>query len=206
MEVEAQSIRKLNRAIEDLSDLTGRNISTILIQATTRAARSAAKATKQAPKNRRKRDIRGRLLGQRKRGEIPWWADYRLQAWKQLRGGASRERMLYVTEEKLQRFLPVPNRGVAKKAWLGAAGRIKAQKNAVSPAARRYSRGRAYKAYGQVYKTAMENRVRYITKAGGNSADVGVEKATNWITGFAIPRAVEKLEAKWRREGGSVGN
>lgn len=205
MEVDAQSIRKLNRAVEDLAGLTGRNISTILVQATARAARSAAKATKQAPKNRRKRDIRGRLLGQRKRGEIPWWADYRLQAWKQMRDGSSRERMLYVTEEKLQRFLPVPNRGVAKRAWLGAASRIKAQRGAIGTAARRYSYGRAYKERGQVYKTLMENRVRYITKAGADSARVGVEKATNWIEGFAIPRAIEKLTANWRRNGGTVG-
>lgn len=198
--INRNDLARFNRAINDLADLTASNTDKILTNATTRAARSAAVATKQAPKNRRKRDIRGRLLGQRKRGEIPWWADYRLQVWKQHHGGGSSQRVLYVTEEKLPKFLPVPRRGVAKNAWLGAAARIKAGRTPITRAGRRYSYGKKFTTGGLIYKTLMENRIRFIERAGPMSDRIGVTKATRWIEGFAIPRAEQALQRRWARE------
>lgn len=200
MEVNRNDLARFNKAVEDLAVLTQRNTNNILIQATTRAARSAAKATKQAPKNRRKRDIRGRLLNDRKKGKVPWWADYRLQVWKQKPLGGSELRTLYVTEEKLQAFLPVPRRGIAKKAWLGAASRIRSMGGQLPPAARKYSFGMKKVRNGLVYGAVLENRVRYIQGAGPLSDRIGVTMATKWIEGYAIPRAEEKLRERWARE------
>ena len=200
MQVNRNDLVRLGRAIDDLSLISRQSTSTILVNATARAARSAAKATKEAPKNRRKRDIRGRLTRDRKAGRVPWWADYRLQVWKQKPLGGSQLRTLYVTEEKLQVFLPVPRRGTAKKAWIGAASRIRKMSGQLPPAARKYSFGRKFMKQGLIYKTLMENRVRYIQGAGPLADRIGVTNATRWIEGFAIPKAEEALRRRWARE------
>jgi len=208
--INPQELRALDRAIGDLALLSGRSINSVMRQLIPRVARSAAKATKpngsvekvvSTPKNRPKRDIRGRLLGKRKAGEVPWWADYALTVYKQGRGGEGIKRTLYVTEERLSKYIRIPNRGVAKAAWIGAipsalSNSLRGAANGV-PGAKRYSQGRLVRERGQIVGAKMENRVRYNTKAGPNADSVALRKQANWL-GNAIKREEAKIASKFR--------
>jgi len=204
--IDPNELRALDRAIGDLALLSGRSINSVMKQMIPRVARSAAKATAPGgkfppnPKNRPKRDIRGRLLAKRKRGEVPWWADYQLTVYKQGRGGSGIKRTLYVTEEKLSKFIRIPNRGVAKGAWFGAGAAVSRSLSQgvmnMPKGSRRYSRGRAIKDNGQMIGAVLENRVRYIQKAGADSARIGIQKQTNWL-GNALRREEDKIARKF---------
>jgi len=203
--IDPQELRALDRAIGDLALLTGRSINSVMKQMIPRVARSAAKATAPGakfppnPKNRPKRDIRGRLLGKRKTGQVPWWADYQLTVYKQGRGGLGIKKTLYVTEEKLNNYIRIPNRGAAKAAWFGAIPRSVAGSTGTAGirGARKYSRGRLVKDRGDIVGALLENRIRYIQKAGPGSAEEGIRKQTNWLNN-ALKREEDKIARKFR--------
>jgi len=207
VEVDRRDLANFNRAIVSLANMTGRSVDSVMKQAVPRLARSAARATKPGtkfppnPKNRPKRDIRGRLLGARKRGEIPWWADYKLTVYKQGLRGSSQKKFLYVTEQKLHKYIRIPNRGAAKAAWFGAiprelAGRTSGIAGGIR-GARRYSKGRLMRDRGMVVGAKLTNLIRYNQKAGKDAPEIAVRKTTSWFD-KAVEREEKKLERVWR--------
>ena len=203
--IDPEELRAMDRAIGDLALLSGRSINSIMRQMIPRIARSAARATKPGtkfppnPKNRKSRKITSTPHGRaRKSKGIPWWADYQIDVWKQDRGGHGTLRKLYVTESKRNKYIRIPNRGVAKAAWFGAIPRMLSGGTGVVgiSAGNRYSNGRVKRERGNIIGATMENRVRYITRAGGNSARVGIQKQTNWL-GNAIKREEARIERRF---------
>ena len=207
MEVDRRDLANFNRAIVSLANMAGRSVDSVMKQAIPRLARSAARATKPGtkfppnPKNRPKRDIRGRLLKQRRLGVVPWWADYKLTVYKQGIRGTSHKKDLYVTEEKLHKFIRIPNRGAAKAAWFGAiprelAGRTSGIMGGIR-GAKRYSKGKLYRDRGQVVGAKLTNMIRYNQKAGPNAPEIAVRKVTSWFD-KAVEREERRLERVWR--------
>jgi hypothetical protein len=210
--IDPNELRALDRAIGDLALLSGRSINSVMKQMIPRVARSAAKATApnrgqsaekiaRTPKNRKRDKI---TLGRysKKRGErgIPIWADYRLDVWEQGRGGSSKKVDQYVTAMQFGFWEKIPNRGVAKMAWLGAiprelAGLTSGIAGGVK-GARRYSRGRLLRERGQIIGAKLENRIRYIGKAGAGSEMEGIKAQRNWL-GKALKREEDKIARKF---------
>ena len=157
-----------------------------------RAARSAARATKQSKKNRKVVNLR--RLGQKTRDarNIPWWADAYVEIWK-----SGKKSMRYVTRRQIPKFKTVPNRGVARMAWIGAGSRFAKRIERVSPKARKYARTHVISSGGNITQITMENRIYYMPWVAPKSAAVGVQKTTNWINSYALKQYERKLKRTW---------
>ena len=139
MEADPNDVRRLNKALRDLAAMTGKTVTRVMKGATVQAARSAAKHTRgYTPGKKRpfkrvystakasRRKLRRRNASKRQRESIPWWARYQIRAWQAGKPKNSQnEILLYArTESSRDKMRRIPNKGVAKRAWIFALKRL----------------------------------------------------------------------------------
>jgi hypothetical protein len=213
--VDMRTVEQLDDNLANLALFTGRSISSVIKQASFRAARSAAKATPQAkkirPNKRHKKtaqakDERGRFLkGVSSLGKngAPWWAIGSVQTWK--RGVESTE--FFRKESTYQRARNTPRQGLAKNVWRATGaqfGRLPITGN--SGTAKRFGKTTVTKSGADISAVFMSNSLRYIQKIAPNSAKVAIHLTDKWVEGYALPKVKRQFVRQFARGNAAIRN
>ena len=203
--VDMRTVEQLDDNLANLALFTGRSMSSVIKQASFRAARSAAKATPQAKPNRkssRNKSMFGDVAKRRKKG-VPWWAIGMVEIWKQ--GNA--QTAFFRTDASFQRARKTPRRGLAKNVWRatgGEFGRLPITSNA--GVAKRFGKTTVTKSGADISAVSMSNSLRYIQKIAPNSAKVAIHLTDKWVEGYALPKVKRQLVRQFARGNAAIRN
>lgn len=215
MEVDRQDLARIDGALKELSALSGKAMTRLVKGAAVQASRSAAKFTHAyTPAKKRPykkiniaQDRRGRKLRE-KRG-FPWWAKYQVVAWQAGRPKNSQsEILLYArNESSLAKKRTIPNKGVAKRAWLFSLRRLGSNMGAVKPAdatARKYNDTRIHTMGAEVKGVEIINTVNYNVFAARTAVPTAIHRTANWLQA-RVKKEEDKLARAFERRAGGAG-
>ena len=218
MEVDPQDVRRFAKAMDDLSAMTGKTVTRLMKGATVQAAKSAAKHTR-AYTPGKKRPSKKITIAQTRRGRklreqrgIPWWAKHQIIAWRAGKPKNSQnEIILYArTDASRDKKRKIPNKGVAKRAWLFALRRLDKGVGASKPIdsiARKYNTTKLRYFSGVLQETENINTANYGVFAARGAVATAIGKTANWlqkrveIEEQKLVRAFERKQARLMARG-----